>query len=150
MKYVVRLDEVPLYDAPPGEPPRSVAVMMDTGKTEELTIGLFVLPAGKRSMIDYHDQDESYFITRGKGQELLWLREENGEPEKFEIDAGSVVFIPRTVRHQMVNTGEEDIWLVWFFPRHSMGGDDPKHHFSPSTWVRRQMPRDEWYPLRTR
>jgi mannose-6-phosphate isomerase-like protein (cupin superfamily) len=150
MKYVVKLTEVPLYDAPAGAPPRSVASLMDTGKTDELTMGFFVLPSGKKSLIDYHDQDEAYFITRGSGREFLWLQGEDKEPEEFEIESGSAVFIPKLVRHQMANTGQEDIWLVWFFPRHSMGGDDPKRHFSPSTWVKREMPRDEWHPSRAK
>jgi mannose-6-phosphate isomerase-like protein (cupin superfamily) len=150
MRYVTKLGEVPLYDAPPNAPPRSVAVMIDSGKSDELTIGVFVLPAGKTSVVDYHDLDEAYFITRGSGRELLWLHGENNKPEEFQIEAGSAVFIPRMVRHQMVNTGSEDIWLVWFFPRHSTGGDEPKRHFSPDAWVRREMPRDEWYPPRTR
>ena len=144
VRYVVKLSEVPLYDAPPGEPPRSVGVLVDTGNSDELTMGVFVLPAGRRSEVDYHDQDESYFITRGRGYELLWLQGEDGEPERFEIEAGSAVFIPKLVRHQMVNVGEEDLWLVWFFPRHVTGGKPQRVPFSPRTWVRREMPPDEW------
>lgn len=145
MKYVVKLTDVPLYDAPPGEPARSTAEMIDTKRTDELTMGLFVLPPGHKSVVDYHDQDEAYFLTRGAGLELLWLHGD-GTPEQFEIEAGSAVFVPRSVKHQMVNTGDEPIWLVWFFPRHPMSGDDAKRHFSSTTWIKREMPSDEWYP----
>jgi oxalate decarboxylase/phosphoglucose isomerase-like protein (cupin superfamily) len=120
--------------------------MIDTGNSDELTMGVFVLPPGCRSVVDYHDQDEAYFFTRGKGYEFLWLHGENEQPELFEIEAGSAMFIPKFVRHQMANTGDEDIWVVWFFPRHSTAGDDPHHHFSPMRWVKRKMPTDQWYP----
>lgn len=150
MRYVVKLGEIPIYDAPLGAPPRSVATMIDTNKSDELTMGIFVLPPGRKSVIDYHDQDEAYFLTRGTGQELLWLHGGDKDPEQFEIEAGSAVFIPRSVRHQTVNTGSEDIWLVWFFPRHPIGGDDTSRHFSPETWVKREMPTGEWYPKRGR
>jgi mannose-6-phosphate isomerase-like protein (cupin superfamily) len=100
MRYVAKLGEIPIYDAPLGAPPRSVATMIDTNKSDELTMGIFVLPPGRKSVIDYHDQDEAYFLTRGTGQELLWLHGGDKDPEQFEIEAGSAVFIPRSVRHQ--------------------------------------------------
>jgi oxalate decarboxylase/phosphoglucose isomerase-like protein (cupin superfamily) len=146
MRHVVRLNDTPLYDAPVGVPPRSVGALIDTLKADELTMGLFVLPPGQKSVIDYHDQDEAYFLTRGAGSELLWLHGENKDPEKFEIEAGSAVLVPKYVRHQMVNTGNEPIWLVWFFPRHPTGGDDATRHFSSTTWIKKKMPIGEWYP----
>ena len=147
MRYVTKLSEVPLYESPPGAHLRSIGAIVDTGKSDELTIGLLILSSGSKTVIDYHEHDEAYFLTRGTGYELLWLNGEDKDPEQFEIEAGSAVFIPRSVRHQMVNTGQGDIWVIWFFPRHTTRGLHAQ--FPPKTWVERKMPQGEWYPRGT-
>ena len=74
MIYAKKLSEVSIYDAPAGAPPRSVVTSIDTGKDEELVMGLFVLPAGKRGETDFHDIDEAYFVTRGGDMAFSGLR----------------------------------------------------------------------------
>ena len=148
MKFAKKLNDVNLYDAPKDAPPRSVAVTIDTGNPEELTMGLFVLPAGKKSEYDYHDIDEAYYITRGKGYGLLWVHGENKDPERYEVEPGTSVLVPAGAKHHMVNTGSEDIWLVWFFPRHpKVAGRLQSKPFSPETWIKRTTAlTDEWLP----
>jgi len=147
MIYAKKLSEVSIYDAP-ATLPRSTGTSIDTGKDEELVMGLFALPASKQSEIDFHDIDEAYFVTRGRGYGLLWVRGDDKEPERWEVEPGTSVFIPKNVRHQLFNTGKEDIWLVWFFPRHpKVSGKLQSHPFSRGDWVKRSAtPVDEWYP----
>jgi mannose-6-phosphate isomerase-like protein (cupin superfamily) len=149
MKYAKKLREIALFDAPPGAPRRSMAVMIDAeGVPERLSMGFFVLPAGHASESDYHDVDEAYFITRGKGYGHLWLNGMDKEPARYEIEPGTSVRVPATVKHQMFNTGTEDIWLVWFFPSQPKAiGMLHEKPFSPETWIRREStPENEWHP----
>ena len=151
MKYAKKLSEMSMFDAPPGAPPRSVAVMIDAqGASERLSMGFFVLPAGRTSESDYHDVDEAYFITRGKGHGHLWLNGMDKPPTRYEIEPGTSVLVPATIKHQLFNDGEEDIWLVWFFPHQpSVIGKLHEKPFSPQTWImRKKTPADEWFPKR--
>ena len=74
-----------------------------------------------------HKQPEIYHIVSGRG-----LMEIDGE--KFEVEKGSVVYIPGDAEHGIRNIGEVDEDLVWLyvFPGDSFGevvyrfkGDDP-------------------------
>jgi len=117
------------------------------GNPDKMSMGFFVLPAGRTSESDYHDADEAYFITKGKGYGLLWLEGMDKNPSRYDIEPGMSVLVPSNVKHQMVNTGKEDIWLVWFFPRQAKTGLLHEKPFSPKTWVKRAVtPTDEWYP----
>lgn len=136
---------------PPGEPPRSTAVMIDTGNKDELTMGLYVLPSNQRSNLDCHDVAEAYFFTRGRGYGLLWADGEDKAPFRYEIEPGTSTYIPPRVNHQTFNTGKEDMWLVWFFPKHAdllISKKLMKKPFSPEEWTPREMPVNEWYPKR--
>ena len=148
MKYAKGLDEVPIYDAPKGAPPRSVAVMIEGEDDKMLSMGFFSVPAGKNSEPDYHDVDEAYYITKGEGCGLLWVHGNDKEPIRYEVRSGTSVFIPAKVKHQMFNTGKEDIWLVWFFPRRAkVSGKLQSLPFTPKTWVKRSLKMtNEWYP----
>ncbi len=122
---------------------------MISGKDPKmLSMGFFVLPGGKRSEPDYHDVDEAYYITRGSGYGLLWVNGEKKRPKRYDVEPGTSVFIPARVKHQMFNTGKDDIWLVWFFPRRpKIAGKLQAQPFSPKTWVKRNTRiSDEWYP----
>ncbi|MDD4859697.1 MAG: cupin domain-containing protein [Dehalococcoidales bacterium] len=152
MIYTTRFSDVTIWDAPPGAPPRSSGDSLDTGKAEQLLQGFFCLPAGEHREIDYHDIDESYFVTRGKGYGLIWTNGEDKEPERWEIEPGVSTFVPAWARHQLWNTGKEDIWLVYFFPSHpKVGGKLHSHPFSPKTWGKRtSTPPDAWYPTKSK
>ncbi|CAN5538491.1 hypothetical protein BH10ACI3_BH10ACI3_02120 [soil metagenome] len=56
----------------------------------------------------FHDEDEFYFIVRGKGEIMI-----GGEKSPFE--SGDVFFVPAKVEHRFENFTEEfATWAIFF------------------------------------
>lgn len=148
MKYAKSLDEVTFYEAPKGAPPRSQGTLIESENDEMLAMGFFNLPPGGAAEPDYHDVDEAYFFTRGYGYGHLWVNGNDKEPLRYEIKPGVSVYIPAGVKHQMWNTGKEDIWEIWFFPKKvKVAGKLQKQPYSPGTWPKRSSKvTNQWYP----
>lgn len=68
---------------------------------------VFFAPRG----LDYqtfHDEDEFYFITRGKGDIVI-------AEERFVFFSGDVFFVPAGVRHHFENFSDDlATWAVFF------------------------------------
>lgn len=78
-------------------------------RSPDLSVGLYVLPAGGTDLQSPHTEDEVYWIVSGSGTITV------GE-EQRQIRAGSVVFVAATVPHRFHDIEEELVILVAFGP----------------------------------
>jgi quercetin dioxygenase-like cupin family protein len=115
---VVRADEVGWDSRSVYTPERYGAVRWknllsgELTASEALTMGLAELPPGARFVRHWHAQPETYFFTDGVG-----LVEVEGL--EYEVGVGTAVFIPGNAWHQVKNTGEGPLRLVYTFPADS-------------------------------
>jgi mannose-6-phosphate isomerase-like protein (cupin superfamily) len=70
-------------------------------------------PRGGQVPWHNQDQEEVYFIVRGTGEACL------GE-ERRTLTAGQAAYIPPRVFHQLTNTGDEPLVMIYVY---SPGGD---------------------------
>ena len=71
------------------------------------SMGLYLLPAGGEDPQQPHSEDEVYYIVSGRGQ----IRVGN---EDRAVQAGSIVYVAKTVEHRF-HTIEEDLQILVFF-----------------------------------
>jgi putative monooxygenase len=85
-------------------------------------MGAGTLAPGERITEHYHPYSEE-FIYLVRGRITLYL---DGEP--VEVGAGEAVMVPIGVRHRIVNTGNEEMFAVFFLgplaPRPELGHVD--------------------------
>ncbi|MGE5461949.1 MAG: cupin domain-containing protein [Syntrophothermus sp.] len=74
-----------------------------------LSMGLYVLPAGGVDPQLPHTEDEVYYVVSGRGR--IQVAEENRE-----VQAGSLVYVARTVEHRFHSIEQELTVLVFFAP----------------------------------
>ena len=79
-----------------------------------LSVGLYVLPPGGADPQSPHDQDEVYYVLRGRGQISV-----AGETQA--VGPGSVVFVANGVEHRFSDITEELALLVFFAPAEAEG-----------------------------
>jgi mannose-6-phosphate isomerase-like protein (cupin superfamily) len=77
-----------------------------------LSAGVYVLPAGAPDPQRPHNEDELYYVIRGRARMKV------GE-EQQEIGAGSVIFVGARVEHRFYDIEEELAVLVFFAPAES-------------------------------
>jgi mannose-6-phosphate isomerase-like protein (cupin superfamily) len=76
---------------------------------EGLAVGMTILPPGKSSSFHSHELEcETWIVVSGKGEVVVGEERELVGPE-------SVVFLPRNVMHQIINTGEEPLRMFWIY-----------------------------------
>jgi mannose-6-phosphate isomerase-like protein (cupin superfamily) len=78
-------------------------------RTHDLSVGLYVLPAGGADPQGPHTEDEVYHVVSGRGQIRV-----GGEDR--DVQAGSVVFVGADVEHRFHDIEEELVILVIFGP----------------------------------
>lgn len=79
-----------------------------------LSAGLYVLQSGEPDRQGPHDEDELYYVVRGRA--MIRVGADNQS-----IAPGSVVFVPRGVEHHFHSIKEELQVLVVFAPAESGG-----------------------------
>lgn len=72
-----------------------------------LSCGIYSLPAGSRDLQAPHDEDEVYYVVRGRG--LLRL-----DGEERAVHPGSILYVRATSEHSFFEI-VEDITLLVFF-----------------------------------
>ena len=72
-----------------------------------LSSGIFRLVVGADDNQAAHDEDEVYFVIKGRAQLVM-------EGRKTDLEPGSILYIPADVDHRFVNI-EEDLSLLVFF-----------------------------------
>jgi mannose-6-phosphate isomerase-like protein (cupin superfamily) len=75
----------------------------------DISVGLYVLPAGGTDRQSPHGEDEVYYVLEGRGRITV------GD-EIRAVGPGSVVYVARTVPHRFIDIVEELRILVVFAP----------------------------------
>jgi mannose-6-phosphate isomerase-like protein (cupin superfamily) len=76
-----------------------------------LSVGLYLLPAGKPDPQQPHREDEVYYVVSGRGRITV-------ADEDRAVQAGSVVFVAAEVEHRFHTIDEDLTILVFFAPAH--------------------------------
>src|SRR5262245_9748485 len=78
-------------------------------RVPDLSVGVYVLPAGGTDPQQPHTEDEVYYVVRGQGSITV-------EGESRPVQAGSVVYVPARSEHRFHAIAEELVILVFFAP----------------------------------
>ena len=78
-------------------------------KVPDLSMGLYVLPAGGVDPQLPHTEDEVYYVVSGKAQIQV-------ADEDRTVQAGSIVYVAKNVEHRFHSIEEELIVIVFFAP----------------------------------
>lgn len=78
-------------------------------RVPDLSMGLYVLPAGGTDPQQPHSEDEVYYIISGHGQITV-----DGEDQP--VQSGSIVYVGKGVDHRFHSIEEELQILVFFAP----------------------------------
>jgi quercetin dioxygenase-like cupin family protein len=78
-------------------------------RSHDLSVGLYVLPAGASDNQSPHTEDEVYHVVAGRGRLLV------GDEDR-PVAAGSIAFVPADAVHRFHDVEEELVLLVVFGP----------------------------------
>ncbi|HSJ89376.1 MAG TPA: cupin domain-containing protein [Anaerolineales bacterium] len=78
-------------------------------KVPDLSLGLYVLPAGGTDPQSPHTEDEVYYVVSGRAQILV-------AEKNREVQAGSIVYVAKNVAHRFHSIEEDLTVLVFFAP----------------------------------
>ena len=78
-------------------------------KVPDLSVGLYVLPAGGTDPQSPHTEDEVYYVVSGKAKILV-------ANENRDVQTGSIVYVAKNVAHRFHSIEEELTLLVFFAP----------------------------------
>lgn len=78
-------------------------------RVPDLSMGMYVLPAGETDPQSPHTEDEVYYVVSGKAKIKV------GEEDR-EVSAGSIVYVAKNVEHRFHSIEEELKVLVFFAP----------------------------------
>jgi len=78
-------------------------------KVPDLSMGLYVLPAGGTDPQSPHTEDEVYYVVSGKAQIKV-------ADEDRVVQAGSIVYVAKNVGHRFHSIEEELTVIVFFAP----------------------------------
>ena len=78
-------------------------------KVSDLSMGLYVLPAGGSDPQSPHTEDEVYYVVSGRAQILV-------AEENHNVQAGSIVYVAKNVAHRFHSIEEDLTVLVFFAP----------------------------------
>lgn len=92
---------------------RSNAPYLEFLRVPDLSVGLYALKAGDQDPQDPHQQDEVYYVLRGRGK-IRVGSEDRG------VQAGSIVYVPKHVEHRFHSIAEDLQILVFFAPAESL------------------------------
>jgi mannose-6-phosphate isomerase-like protein (cupin superfamily) len=96
-------------------------------RSHDLSVGLYVLPAGSVDHQTPHTEDEVYFVVAGQARVTV------GDEER-SVSAGSVVFVTADVPHRFHDIESELVVLVAFGPAeytHRVDHDRGHPHTAP-------------------
>jgi mannose-6-phosphate isomerase-like protein (cupin superfamily) len=80
---------------------------MEFMRVPDLSMGLYVLPAGGIDPQSPHSEDEVYYVLSGTGKIQV------GDEER-QVGAGSIVYVPKNTEHHFYSIKEELRILVFF------------------------------------
>ena len=101
-----RLWQVPLLEAEQGKPDKRYLEFL---RIPAMSAGLYVLPAGGTDLQSPHQEDEMYYVIRGKASMKV-------ADESQPVGAGSIILVEARVEHRFYDITEELAVLVFFAP----------------------------------
>ncbi|MDP1546050.1 MAG: cupin domain-containing protein [Anaerolineales bacterium] len=78
-------------------------------KVPDLSMGLYILPAGGVDPQQPHTEDEVYYVVSGRAKIQV-------ADEDRSVQAGSIVYVAKNVEHRFHSIEEELRVLVFFAP----------------------------------
>jgi mannose-6-phosphate isomerase-like protein (cupin superfamily) len=78
-------------------------------KVPDLSLGLYVLPAGATDMQGPHTEDEVYYVVEGRARVRV-------AQEERPVQAGSIVYVAKNVAHKFHSIERDLTVLVFFAP----------------------------------
>jgi quercetin dioxygenase-like cupin family protein len=111
-KYVKNLSEIPAYRVtkPEGHN-RSIALLVDKpgDGAQNVSMGLCIIdPKSKIAYHTHENEADAIYIVKGNGIAKFVDFEQ-------KVSAGSVMFCPPKVSHQIINTGNKELWFVFAY-----------------------------------
>jgi mannose-6-phosphate isomerase-like protein (cupin superfamily) len=88
---------------------KSKKLYLEFLKVPDLSMGIYVLPAGGTDPQSPHTEDEVYYVVSGRAQILV-------ANENRDVQAGSIVYVEKNVAHRFHSIEEELTILVFFAP----------------------------------
>jgi mannose-6-phosphate isomerase-like protein (cupin superfamily) len=88
---------------------RSNQLYLEFIKVPDLSLGLYVLPAGGTDPQSPHTEDEVYYVVSGRAK--IKVADENRD-----VQAGSVLYVTKNVEHRFHSIEEELTMIVFFAP----------------------------------
>jgi mannose-6-phosphate isomerase-like protein (cupin superfamily) len=80
-------------------------------KVPDLSMGLYVLPAGGTDPQSPHTEDEVYYVVSGRAK----IKVADAEDDR-DVQAGSIIYVAKNVEHRFHSIEEELTVLVFFAP----------------------------------
>jgi mannose-6-phosphate isomerase-like protein (cupin superfamily) len=88
-------------------------------RSDLLSVGLYILPAGATDSQEPHDEDEVYYAVRGRAK--FWVGAQD-----HPVQPGTLLFVPAMAVHHFHSILEELILVVfWAPPEGSVQPDRP-------------------------
>jgi len=84
-------------------------------RVSDLSIGLYVLPAGGMDPQSPHAEDEVYYVVSGNYVVSGKAKIKVGEEDR-DVDTGSIVYVAKNIEHRFHSIEEELTILVFFAP----------------------------------
>ncbi len=78
-------------------------------KVPDLSMGLYVLPAGGTDPQSPHTEDEVYYVVSGHAKIKV-------ADEDRDVQAGSIIYVAKNVEHKFHSIEEELTVIVFFAP----------------------------------
>jgi mannose-6-phosphate isomerase-like protein (cupin superfamily) len=81
-------------------------------RVSSLSAGVYVLAAGSTDTQKPHQEDEMYYVVRGRARMRIGGKDQS-------VTAGSIIFVAANVKHNFFEITEELVVLVFFAPAES-------------------------------
>jgi mannose-6-phosphate isomerase-like protein (cupin superfamily) len=78
-------------------------------KVPDLSLGLYVLPAGWKDPQSPHTEDEVYYVISGRAKIMV-------ADEDQDVQAGSIIYVAKNIAHHFHSIEEDLTVLVFFAP----------------------------------
>ena len=78
-------------------------------RAPDLSLGLYLLPAGGTDTQEPHTEDEVYYVVSGRAKILV-------ADESRDVQAGSIVYVQKNVAHRFHSIEDQLTVLVFFAP----------------------------------
>jgi mannose-6-phosphate isomerase-like protein (cupin superfamily) len=81
-------------------------------RVSAMSAGVYVLPAGATDTQSPHQEDEMYYVVRGRARMRVGTEDQ-------AVSAGSIIFVAAKIEHRFLDIAEELVALVFFAPAES-------------------------------